>query len=291
MAKSGSAYFPDIPAELARGFRKTVDHAKYARNIEFFIEDMAPGKGASILELGGGEGILVAMLCKMGFDAIGLEPGEIYVGNARRLLEHNRIDPERVRLGCAEHIPFPDASFDFVVSYYTLEHVQNLEQTFHEIARVLKPGGKTFHICPNYNSFFEGHFKVFMLPFMSKRTFRNYVRVLKWLSFGRDRMPSLEFADSLCFVRPQLVRAIGESVVGLDLKESDGGVISVDKGRMIFGNRKMSEKMKKSRSRNALYMGVEILNRLRLGGLLYSVVSRRKWYPNIKITGTKESAE
>ncbi len=291
MPQSKAPYFPDIPPELARRFRKTVDDTKYTRNIELFIEDMAPAKGARILEVGSGEGILVVMLCKMGFDAVGLEPGDAYVRNAARLLEHNELDPDRVLLGCAERMPFPDAFFDFVISYYTLEHVQDLEQTFREIERVLKPGGRTFHICPNYNSFFEGHFRVFMLPFMSKRAFRNYIRVLKWLKFGRDRMPSVEFADSLCFVRPQRVRAIGKLQPGLRLSESNGGVISVRHGRMVFGNRKLSEKLKRSRSRDALYKGVEIVNRLRLGGLLYTIMMRRKWYPNIKIVGTKESAE
>ena len=116
-------------------------------------------------------------------------------------------------------------------------------------------------------------------------------RVLKWLKLGRDRMPSIEFADSLCFVRPQRVRAIGKSQPGLRLSESNGGVISVRDGRMVFGNRKLSEKLKRSRSRDALYTGVEILNRLRLGGLLYTIMTQRKWYPNIKIVGTKVPVE
>ncbi len=41
-------------------------------------------------------------------------------------------------------LPFPDATFDAVISEAVLEHVQRPEQVVSEIHRVLKPGG---HIC------------------------------------------------------------------------------------------------------------------------------------------------
>ena len=44
--------------------------------------------------------------------------------------------------GVAEHLPLPDASFDFLSMGYALRHVADLKTTFDEYARVLKPGGK-----------------------------------------------------------------------------------------------------------------------------------------------------
>jgi demethylmenaquinone methyltransferase/2-methoxy-6-polyprenyl-1,4-benzoquinol methylase len=44
--------------------------------------------------------------------------------------------------GRAEALPFPDNSFDFLTMGYALRHVTDLETTFHEYRRVLKPGGK-----------------------------------------------------------------------------------------------------------------------------------------------------
>ncbi len=44
--------------------------------------------------------------------------------------------------GRAEALPFPDASFDFLTMGYALRHVGDLETTFREYRRVLKPGGK-----------------------------------------------------------------------------------------------------------------------------------------------------
>jgi demethylmenaquinone methyltransferase / 2-methoxy-6-polyprenyl-1,4-benzoquinol methylase len=44
--------------------------------------------------------------------------------------------------GRAEALPFPEHSFDFLTMGYALRHVDDLEQTFGEFHRVLRPGGK-----------------------------------------------------------------------------------------------------------------------------------------------------
>lgn len=48
--------------------------------------------------------------------------------------------------GKAEQLPFPDESFDVVVSRYSAHHWQNLPQAMAEIFRVLKKGGKAIFI-------------------------------------------------------------------------------------------------------------------------------------------------
>jgi SAM-dependent methyltransferase len=45
------------------------------------------------------------------------------------------------RQGVAEHLPFPDASFDCVLSRYSAHHWRDFEAGLRETARVLKPGG------------------------------------------------------------------------------------------------------------------------------------------------------
>jgi SAM-dependent methyltransferase len=45
-----------------------------------------------------------------------------------------------------ESLPFPDESFGIVVGHAVLHHVPDVEQAFHEILRVLRPGGR-FVVC------------------------------------------------------------------------------------------------------------------------------------------------
>jgi len=52
-----------------------------------------------------------------------------------------RSDRIRLLQGRAEHLPFPDASFDAVTFTYLLRYVQDPAATLVELARVLKPGG------------------------------------------------------------------------------------------------------------------------------------------------------
>ena len=46
-----------------------------------------------------------------------------------------------LRVADAEHLPFPDATFQIVYSWGVLHHSADTPQTFREVARVLKPGG------------------------------------------------------------------------------------------------------------------------------------------------------
>jgi demethylmenaquinone methyltransferase/2-methoxy-6-polyprenyl-1,4-benzoquinol methylase len=50
--------------------------------------------------------------------------------------------PAKFVQGRAEALPFPDNSFDFLTMGYALRHVTDLETTFREYRRVLKPGGR-----------------------------------------------------------------------------------------------------------------------------------------------------
>lgn len=53
------------------------------------------------------------------------------------------------------NLPFEDNSFDLVVSFETMEHVDDAEQFLHEIKRVLKPDGTVLLSCPNDHYYYE----------------------------------------------------------------------------------------------------------------------------------------
>jgi phosphatidylethanolamine/phosphatidyl-N-methylethanolamine N-methyltransferase len=59
-----------------------------------------------------------------------------------RVAEYELSNVEGLRVMDAEHLEFPDASFDVIVAQYVITTVPNPEATLDEFARVLKPGGE-----------------------------------------------------------------------------------------------------------------------------------------------------
>jgi len=60
----------------------------------------------------------------------------------QRVAELGLTNVEGLWVMDAEHLSFPDASFDVVVAQYVVTTVPNPEATLDEFARVLKPGGE-----------------------------------------------------------------------------------------------------------------------------------------------------
>ncbi len=63
---------------------------------------------------------------------------------AKRLQKYPR--PVRFALVSGERLPMPDASFDAVVSTWTLCSIPDVESALREVKRVLKPGGKFYFV-------------------------------------------------------------------------------------------------------------------------------------------------
>jgi ubiquinone/menaquinone biosynthesis C-methylase UbiE len=57
----------------------------------------------------------------------------------------------------AMEMSFPDGTFDFVYSRFFLEHIEDIRGLAQEIHRVLKPGGKTYHVFALYTTLDGAH--------------------------------------------------------------------------------------------------------------------------------------
>mgnify|MGYP001544983605 CR=1 FL=1 len=96
-------------------------------------------KGDHVLDVACGTGLVAVAAAKVLGTAENitcLDPSEGMLAVARTKL-NARFVPGR-----AEALPFPDNSFDFLTMGYALRHVTDLDTTFREYRRVLKPGGK-----------------------------------------------------------------------------------------------------------------------------------------------------
>ena len=113
-------------------------------------------------------------------DGWGVEPeGEGFEssgGIARALIAANGLDPSRILDATGEALPFPDNSFDIVYSSNVLEHVNDPGRVLREAVRVLKPGGTMQIVCPNYLSYFDGHYAALHPPIFSNGFFRWWMK-------------------------------------------------------------------------------------------------------------------
>ncbi len=101
------------------------------------LERVRAASPATVLDLGSGEGRFCRMLASVGCDSVGIEPTDALRRHAAARHPGGAYVPGR-----AEALPFPDQSFDMVVSYMTLIDIPDLRAAYDEIRRVLKPGGR-----------------------------------------------------------------------------------------------------------------------------------------------------
>src|SRR5262245_23052247 len=98
--------------------------------------------GGRILEVGVGTGISLPdyspenRICGIDISAPMLRKAQ------ERVTEFGLANVECLEVMDAEHLSFPDESFDVVVAQYVITTVPNPEATLDEFARVLKPGGE-----------------------------------------------------------------------------------------------------------------------------------------------------
>lgn len=144
-----------------------------------------------ILDMSSGCGTFVFMGLLNGYDVYGVEPEKWkHQFNFLKAKENGYPDAwmKRFYFGVGEYLPFDDKSFDVISTYQTLEHVQSHKRCFSEFKRVLKSGGYLFIQCPDYTSFFEGHYRIPMLPLMNRRLFKIYLKILKRPTKGLDAL-------------------------------------------------------------------------------------------------------
>ena len=97
--------------------------------------------GKDTLELGCGTGYVSSWLARRGARAVGIDPTWNQISNARRFQKEFSLEYPLVS-AVAERLPFPDDSFDFVVSEYGASIWSDPYLWVPEAARVLRPGGE-----------------------------------------------------------------------------------------------------------------------------------------------------
>jgi SAM-dependent methyltransferase len=126
--ESATAWIAALGGEGDWGRRYVLD-APMAARVE--------GRGfRTALDVGCGEGRFCRALKAWGVAAVGIDPTESLIREARE-----RDPTGDYRIGRGEALDFADASFDLVVSYLTLINIPDVRRGIAEMTRVLRPGG------------------------------------------------------------------------------------------------------------------------------------------------------
>jgi SAM-dependent methyltransferase len=100
------------------------------------IERVKAAGARTALDVGCGEGRFCRIMKGLGLRTTGLDPTGALLDAARlRDQEGDYVQ------GVGEALPFPDASFDLVVSYLSLIDMPDIRAAIPELARVVRPGG------------------------------------------------------------------------------------------------------------------------------------------------------
>jgi ubiquinone/menaquinone biosynthesis C-methylase UbiE len=182
-------------------------------------------KGLRVLDIGSGIGKFISVSNQNGYDCIGLEPSQKACELVKDILKEEECKGMSLVCGIAESIPFPDDTFDVVISITVLEHVNDMREALSEGIRVLKEQGLFYLLVPNFLSFWEGHYKVFFIPYLLslKSVFKLYVRLR-----GRN----VECADSINFnINPFYLQRTLRSLGNVEIED-----ISIKRFQEKFNN-------------------------------------------------------
>jgi len=136
-----AAYYADPEPPLSR--QHLVSRQRFALDM---VEAAIP-PCSKILDAGCGPGVMAGKLMERGYAVWGIDFAEPMIRKARELCGSDQFG-----VGDVEHIPFPDNTFDVVVSLGVIEYLESDEQALREIRRVLKPGGRAVIAISNGRS-------------------------------------------------------------------------------------------------------------------------------------------
>jgi ubiquinone/menaquinone biosynthesis C-methylase UbiE len=142
--KSGRAEFQD-GERFFRHFHSRLQH-----------DDL---RGKDVLDVGcgfGGRTVYYAEVCGAA-SAHGVETTNEKVERCRRLASELGSSKASFSIGRAEDLPFRDGTFDAVLSFDVLEHCEDPRAAVSEIARVLRPNGRTWNVFPTYKGARSSH--------------------------------------------------------------------------------------------------------------------------------------
>ncbi len=138
MEKKKEQLFDQWPDAYDQWFTTPIGSLVKKYETELILDFVKPGKGEIILDAGCGTGVFTQDILSAGSKVIGLDISRPMLIKAGTKLERFPFHPV---VGNILNLPFPESSFDKVVSITALEFIRDTEAAVRELFRVAKSGG------------------------------------------------------------------------------------------------------------------------------------------------------
>jgi SAM-dependent methyltransferase len=134
-------------AERAKILRRDADRDQESSREETEVLIAVSGivPGLRVLDVGCGPGIPTLELARTvgaGGKVVGVDISERVLEVARERAQRAGVSNAEFQVANVEHLPFPDAHFDRVVSRFGIMFVEDLSKGLRELFRVIQPGGR-----------------------------------------------------------------------------------------------------------------------------------------------------
>jgi ubiquinone/menaquinone biosynthesis C-methylase UbiE len=145
-------YFDDLETQRYRSHR----------HLTGWIGSMRPG--CHVLEVGCGVGLDSVRMARHGLRVTAIDLTVVGASTANHRAAENRIDASYA-CADAEHLPFPDSTFDYVYSFGVMHHAPDTQRCIDEAFRVLRPGGQALIMLYHRHSLNEAVHRLLRVPF------------------------------------------------------------------------------------------------------------------------------
>ena len=128
------------------------------REREAMTQWLVTAPGQRILDVGCGSGFYLRALHAAQPDSLlhGVDNSPSFLRVGARRLAADQI-PVTLTLASAERLPYRDAQFDGIAIGGTPNELEHPQAAFHEIARILKPGGRLYFMAVMQSASWWGH--------------------------------------------------------------------------------------------------------------------------------------
>jgi SAM-dependent methyltransferase len=182
-----------IKEHASRRFRSEYDYAlfEYYRSAKVlaYLESQGVRLGGRVLDAGCGGGGMPLSFSEEATSVFAIDLVNRFGDAGVRIAAERGLANLSFAMADGQWLPFPDQSFDWVLSHAVIEHVADASRYLRECARVLRPGGHMYLSTAPYLSFAGAHLPRLKVPVplhlllgrrLAFRTFRFLARHAEW---------------------------------------------------------------------------------------------------------------